>query len=524
MIKLAASRSLFARRLQPSSCSLAGGGAVSSPSPYLRRSSYWSATTKPSLSVTSSSPSALVTESQSTHNRVLGGLCCRRPQTFSSADAAAEVTDDDTTTTSTTTTTDDNQTSSSQTLFMWGTDNNGCILKPEDRSTETKIDVPLAISDWRGNGGLHLDDDDDSSSTGTSLSSIDIVKMTMGPTDSAWLLSNGACYVAGENKNGQLGQGHKDPVKSPVPVTLPPGPVEEGAPAEEYASDRKHHITQVALGSAFSAFVDNNGDLYTSGFGGSAFAGLGNLGHGNGESYLSPTLVVSLVEDGCRVQTVAAGEAHMTVLTTEGEVLTTGAGSYGRLGNFDTIDQLYLEPVEVLTQGVTQIAGGKSFTLALTTDGVVYGWGRNHKGQLGTGLGLAVDMYAMEPVPSPIEADELVGRKVTYVAAGHSHAACITESGELFIWGMSVHLEPVRVNELLHTKIVDVVCGEDYTLTVDEQGRMYSMGKGKTGCLGQGGTVKQLNQATEMEALQDWRIKQVAAGWKHAACLAERRV
>jgi len=134
-----------------------------------------------------------------------------------------------------------------------------------------------------------------------------------------------------------------------------------------------------------------------------------------------------LVEDGCFVDQVQVGESHMTVLTTEGEVLTTGAGSYGRLGNFDTVDQLYLEPVELLTSasGVIQIAGGKSFTLALTNDGVVYGWGRNHKGQLGTGLGLAVDMYAMQAVPEPIEADELLGRKVTKIAAGHSHAACV---------------------------------------------------------------------------------------------------
>lgn len=141
-------------------------------------------------------------------------------------------------------------------------------------------------------------------------------------------------------------------------------------------------VKSIKIGQNFSAFVDSNDDLYTFGFGGSSLSGLGALGHGNGESYLEPQLVESLVEDGCFIKDLQLGESHMTVLTTEGEVLTTGAGSYGRLGRFDAMDQLYLEPVDLLTSDVTQIAGGKSFTLALTSDGVVHGWGRNHKGQV----------------------------------------------------------------------------------------------------------------------------------------------
>lgn len=137
---------------------------------------------------------------------------------------------------------------------------------------------------------------------------------------------------------------------------------------------------------------------------------------------------------------------------------------------------------------------------------------------------MSVDMYAMQAVPEPIETDELANRKVTKIAAGHSHAACISTTGELFYWGMTLHLEPVRVDALLHTQIVDVVCGQDYTLAIDVHGRMYSMGLGATGVLGQG-SVRRLNQATAMEAFDSdgkkRRILQAAAGWKHAACLVQ---
>jgi alpha-tubulin suppressor-like RCC1 family protein len=135
------------------------------------------------------------------------------------------------------------------------------------------------------------------------------------------------------------------------------------------------------------------------------------------------------------------------------------------------------------------------------------------------------------------------------IAAGHSHAAALTLTGEVFWWGMTLHLEPVLVMELLQTHIVDIACGQDYTLAVDEQGNMYSWGTGgKTGVLGHGGSIKSLHQATLMEAFHPTvspleeedaqsdsadaaveskdaddepkrqRIVQVSAGWKHAAC------
>ena len=378
---------------------------------------------------------------------------------------------------------------------MWGTDTKGCLLKPKRQADDKLLDTPTAV---------HLPDHTEQQQP---LSNI--AKVVCGPTDTAILFEDGSCLVCGENKSGQLGLGHKNPVPTLQPVRLPGG----------------GRVAQVALGTSTGAFVDDTGDLYTSGFGGSAYSGFGVLGQGEGQSCETPLRVDSLVEDGCVVKQCQLGELHMTVLTTEGEVLTCGTGSYGRLGNFETVDQLYLEPVEILGSGNnagTQIAGGKSFTLALTKEGVLYGWGRNHKGQLGTGLGLAVDMYAMQSVPEPIdsEADELLGRKVTHVAAGHSHAVCITDNGNFFFWGMSLHLEPVPVDSLSKIKVADVACGQDYTLAISKDGKLFSFGVGKTGVLGQG-NIRRSNQPAGIKALDGKKIVQVSAGWKHAACLVE---
>lgn len=362
-------------------------------------------------------------------------------------------------------------------LYTWGTNTNGSLLQNTTESIVWEPQKPESLPDG-------------------SISSI-----VCGPTDTALITDDGNLYVAGKNASGQLGLGHTNPVPKLTQIPdIPP-------------------VAKMSFGPQTAAFITTDGDLYTFGLGGDVVKGVGFLGHGNGESYTTPKLVESIVEDGCYAQDVACGESHTTVLTTEGEIVTTGASSYGRLGNGETsIDQLYFEPVEILREA-KQIAGGKSYTLALDKDGVVYAWGRNHRGQLGTGFGMAVDMYSMEQVPTPIDGDELLNRTVTKIAAGQDHAACITSSGELFTWGSSLNLEPVRVTEVLHTKIVDVACGHDYTMALSEDNQVYLWGRGKTGVLGMGSATKTLNQAQMLKTLADQQVVTISAGWTHAACL-----
>lgn len=275
------------------------------------------------------------------------------------------------------------QTTTPHNIYMWGTSKQGTIplsLLQEGGSAssggmfsgnEKIIDHPMS---------LNLDQDALQSFLNTTDVDADakLQQIFCGATGTAMVLNDGRCFVFGSNKNGELGigQGQKS-TETPVHVPLP------------------DPVAKVSLGPNFSAFLTTTGDLYTCGYGGSAVNGMGCLGHGNIESYHSPKLVNSLVEDGCYASDVHCGEYSMIVLTTEGEVLTCGSGSYGRLGNVETFDQLYLEPVELIAgDDVVQIAGGFAFSLALNKGGIIHAWGRNNEGQLGGGaVSLCICMF-----------------------------------------------------------------------------------------------------------------------------------
>lgn len=410
-------------------------------------------------------------------------------------------------------------------LYTWGTNKSGCLLQGGDENntdnrSSSKTNTEIV---WEPKLVNNLLADDDK-----------IIDVCCGTSEIMLVTEKGRVWVAGENKNGNLGLGHTNPVPTltelKVNNTVGNGDdinIDDGDRSTEDPEGKEEnervYFRKGVLGPKTGALVAQNGDLYTFGNGGSLLLGAGALGLGNDESYLRPELVQSLVQDGCMIQDVVLGESHSTILTTEGEVLTCGAANYGRLGNGETSeDTLYFDAVEILPgENVIQIAGGESFALALTKEGIIYGWGRNHKGQLGTGFGMAVDMYAMEQIPTPMDGDKLINRTVTHIAAGANHAACITSNGELLWWGSSLHLEPVRVDEVLHTKIIDVSCGLDYTLALSEDHELFAWGAGKTGVLGIGSDTKTAHQAQMIRSLlkKDTEIVSMSAGSTLASCL-----
>ena len=311
---------------------------------------------------------------------------------------------------------------------------------------------------------------------------------------------DGALWAWGKGDCGKLGTG-KGEKSSEAPARVA---ALEGVP-----------LAAVACGDFHSAALDEQGRVYTWGWGGSYFGGYGMLGHGGTDEHKTPKLVESLVAEGCAIRAVSCGEAHTLLLTDDDELLVCGAGEYGRLGTGSTNDLLVPEPVTFLAEvEVAEAWAGSAFNIALERGGEVWVWGRNDQGQLGLGGSLSMDVYSMEPVPQLLTGIDGV---VKTVAAGHSHAAAITEDGALYHWGMKLYLEPQKmVFPDPDERAAAVVCGHNFSLVQTESGRVYSFGVGRTCCLGHG-DKKKVMSPQPIQALSDFRVSAMFAGYHHVA-------
>jgi alpha-tubulin suppressor-like RCC1 family protein len=85
---------------------------------------------------------------------------------------------------------------------------------------------------------------------------------------------------------------------------------------------------------------------------------------------------------------VSAGSSHTAAIRSDGLLFTWGPNFAGQLGNNSPPippNDRRSSPIQIGSSTWTSVSVGPNYTLAIRSDGLLFGWGGNDIGQLGTG-------------------------------------------------------------------------------------------------------------------------------------------
>uniref|UniRef100_A0A3Q3FQA1 HECT and RLD domain containing E3 ubiquitin protein ligase 3 n=1 Tax=Labrus bergylta TaxID=56723 RepID=A0A3Q3FQA1_9LABR len=247
------------------------------------------------------------------------------------------------------------------------------------------------------------------------VGALDTQKITMvscGRTHSMAVNEQGQVFAWGAGEGGQLGLG-----TSETAVRIPR--------LVKRLCD--HRISQVMCGNQHCIALSRDGQLFTWGQNTS-----GQLGLGKGESSkLFPHPLKSLA--GIPLAQITAGGDHSFALSLSGAVFGWGKNKAGQLGLNDKQDRAVPCHIKFLrSQKVVHISCGDEHTAALTKDGGLFTFGDGALGQLGHGSS------NNELLPRRVL--ELMGTEVSQITCGRHHTlAFVPSSGVVYAFGCNSH-------------------------------------------------------------------------------------
>ncbi|XP_068082847.1 E3 ubiquitin-protein ligase HERC2 [Anabrus simplex] len=169
----------------------------------------------------------------------------------------------------------------------------------------------------------------------------------------------------------------------------------------------------------------------------------------------------------------------------------------------------------------------EDWTLSWSGSGTIYGWGHNHRGQLGGVEGAKVKLPTPCEALSALRPVQLVGGEQTLMAVtadGKVYATGYGAGGRLGIGGTDSVLTPTLLESIQHVfiKKVAVNSGGKHCLALSAEGEVYSWGEGDDGKLGHGNRSS-CERPRVIEALRGKEIIDIACGGAHSAAITCNR-
>ena len=268
------------------------------------------------------------------------------------------------------------------------------------------------------------------------------------------------------------------------------------------------------IASGHTLALKSDGHVF--GWGSNLSSQLGD-GAGGNSTYSSPVLTVQL----SNVIAIAAGGNHSLALKSNGTVWAWGENTAGQAGAQEPFTSFKNRATQVagLTGTFTAIAAGPGHSLALRSDGTVWGWGSNTTGQLGNGT------FSGGPVYTPVQASGLTN--VVGIAAGQAFSLAVKADGTVWGWGSNFNNAlglpsgtfsvnaPVQIAGI--NNVQKVSAGGSHSVALKHDGTVWSWGDNSSGQLGSGegsGSFSAPRQATGLSG-----VTAIDAGIVHSLAL-----
>lgn len=118
-----------------------------------------------------------------------------------------------------------------------------------------------------------------------------------------------------------------------------------------------------------------------------------------------------------------------------GALWTWGCNDDYPLGRIDNRDEGVPRKVTALTEQVVEISAGACHSAVLTKGGDVYSWGtyKDSNGHIGFKIGNDKELVFKQQLPDLME--EMVGKGVCQLASGSDFTLALTKDGQLYGWG-----------------------------------------------------------------------------------------
>jgi alpha-tubulin suppressor-like RCC1 family protein len=327
-----------------------------------------------------------------------------------------------------------------------------------------------------------------------------ITSVSLGGSHSAAITSKGRIFTWGNNEFGQLGDGTSTSKNIPTEIT------------SFFNLNITEKISSISIGYSYSSAITSEGRIFTWGVNYSSVLGDGTTTHRYVPTDITNQFSLNTEEV---IINVFFGSSHSGAITSQGRVFTWGLNNLGQLGVGESDYDSHPNPIEItnqfpLSEGelITEISLGVDHSSAITSEGRVFTWGYNSYGQLGDGT------TTQRNIPTEITNQFvlLTGETVRSIFLGSEHSLAMSSYGRIYVWGRNSSGQlgdgtttdrniPKEITSHFYLDAEEVIksisMGFSYSSGITSDGKIFTWGSNRQGQLGDGTTTER-NTPTEI--------------------------